>query len=52
MQDFHPLKCGLLIKRENLLKLKIILEDNTENTLKDTAFCHLQENLVMNMVKH
>ena len=24
---------------------------NTEDTLKDMAFCHLQENLVINMVK-
>ena len=24
---------------------------NLENVLKDTAFCHLQENLVINMVK-
>ena len=25
---------------------------NLENVLKDTAFCHLQENLVINMVKN
>ena len=26
-------------------------EPSTENTLKDMVFCHLQENLVINMVK-
>ena len=25
---------------------------NSENTLKDIDFCHLQENLVINMVKN
>ena len=33
------------------IKMDIEQSQNTENMLKDVAFCHLPESLVINMVK-
>ena len=41
-----------LITGQKLKKKDIQQNQSTENTLKDAAFCHLQENLVINMVKN
>ena len=32
--------------------MRYSLEQSTENMFKDMAFCHLQENLAINMVKN
>ena len=40
-----------LIIGQSLQKLDIQQNQDLENTLKDAAFCHLLENLVINMVK-
>ena len=41
-----------LIIGQTLLKSDIQQNQNRENMLKDMAFCHLPENLVINMVKN
>ena len=41
-----------LITGQIFQKSDIQQNENTENTLKDMAFCHLQENLAINMVKN
>ena len=40
-----------LIIGQALSKRDIQQNQSTENTLKDTVFCHLQKDLVINMVK-
>ena len=41
-----------LIIEQTLKKWDIQQNQNTKNTLKDTAFCHLRENVVINKVKN
>ena len=56
-QNSKPLETEVNVNNMTLitglafLKWDIQQNHNTENTLKDTAFCHLQENLMTNMVK-
>ena len=41
-----------LIIGQTLQKCDIQQKQSTENTLKHTIFCHLQENVVINMIKN
>ena len=55
--NFNPLKYGLLIKIVNLLKLNLMLVWKYTNIKyrkydKGYVFCHLHENLEINMVKN
>ena len=42
----------MLIMGQTLQNRDIQQSQNTENLLKDMAFCHLPENVVINMVKN